>query len=373
MKTIYTRTMELCGDSYEAGYSLGRHFALIPALRSKMTSGFPGFGSPDLKEALACFGRWCPGLTEELAGLADALDCAPEQILYYGMTWLHPRCSHLALLPSMTASGHPMTARNYEFNDEAEDFMAIKANIAGKYAHIGTSVLGIGRDDGINENGLAVTMSSCGFPVGALSQMRPPAVTGLQFWAVIRTLLENCGDVADALSMIRDMPIAYNLNLILLDKGGHGALVETLDGRTAIRTIDPGSKDQYLYAANHPVLEELIPLEPKAMAHSIKRYDTIRTFLKKQESGITADQLKELFLTPYPAGLSCPYYSQYFGTTKSMIMDPVDGTLSLCWGGRQENGWMELSFKDAFPQEIRPVTIEDQEASPSMFTFRSLT
>ena len=42
------------------------------------------------------------------------------------MTWLTPRCSHLALLPSMTASGHPMTARNYEFNDEAEDFTVIK-------------------------------------------------------------------------------------------------------------------------------------------------------------------------------------------------------------------------------------------------------
>ena len=112
----------------------------------------------------------------------------------------------------MTASGHPMTARNYEFNDEAEDFTVIKTCIKGKYTHIGTSVLGIGRDDGINEMGLTVTLSSSGFPVGPLPEMRRPAVTGLQFWAVVRTLLENCRDVKEALSMLKDMPVAYNLH-----------------------------------------------------------------------------------------------------------------------------------------------------------------
>ena len=81
-------------------------------------------------------------------------------------------------------------------------------------------MLGIGRDDGINEMGLTVTLSSSGFPVGPLPEMRRPAVTGLQFWAVVRTLLENCRDVKEALSMLKDMPVAYNLNLIVLDREG---------------------------------------------------------------------------------------------------------------------------------------------------------
>lgn len=209
---IHTHALELSGSSYEAGRLLGSRLASVPGLKKRFSSGFPGFGLTQFNQASQCFRRWCPGLTQELAGFADALGCAPEQVLYYGMTWLTPRCSHLALLPSMTASGHPMAARNYEFNDEAEDFTVIKTRITGKYTHIGTSVLGIGRDDGINEMGLTVTLSSSGFPVGPLPEMRRPAVAGLQFWAVVRTLLENCRDVKEALSMLKDMPVAYNLH-----------------------------------------------------------------------------------------------------------------------------------------------------------------
>ena len=357
MKTIHTHTLELSGSSYEAGRLLGSRLASVPGLKKRLSGGFPGFGQTQFNQASQCFSRWCP---------------APEQVLYYGMTWLTPRCSHLALLPSMTASGHPMTARNYEFNDEAEDFTVIKTCIKGKYTHIGTSVLGIGRDDGINEMGLTVTLSSSGFPVGPLPEMRRPAVTGLQFWAVVRTLLENCRDVKEALSMLKDMPVAYNLNLIVLDREGRCALVETLDGRMAVKTIDSDSGEQALYATNHPVLEELIPYEPKAFVHSIRRYDNITAFLERHKKGITAGQLKDFFLTPYPEGLSCSYYSQFFGTTKTMVLDPVRGSLSLCWGGRPENGWHDFNFSDPFPQETAAIEIHNQTADPSIFAYRSL-
>ena len=372
MKLIRTQAIELSGSSYEAGRRLGSCLASIPGLKKQLSGGFPGFGPAQLEEADQCFRRWCPGLTGELAGFAHALGCAPEQVLYYGMTWLTPRCSHLALLPSLTASGHPMAARNYEFNDEAEDFTVIKTCITGKYTHIGTSVLGIGRDDGINEMGLTVTMSSCGFPVGALPEMRRPAAAGLQFWAVVRTLLENCRDVQDALSMLRDMPVAYNLNLILLDREGCCALVETLDGRMAVKSIDRNSGEQALYATNHPVLDELIPHEPRAFVHSIRRYDNITAFLKQHGQDITDGQLKDFLLTPYPKGLSCSYYSQFFGTTKSMVIDPVRGSLSLCWGGRQENGWQDFNFDSPFPQGTADIQIQDRTADPSIFAYRSL-
>lgn len=144
--------------------------------------------------------------------------------------------------------------------------------------------------------------------------------------------------------MLKDMPVAYNLNLIVLDREGRCALVETLDGRMAVKTIDSDSVEQALYATNHPVLEELIPYEPKAFVHSIRRYDNITAFLERHKKGITAGQLKDFFLTPYPEGLSCSYYSQFFGTTKTMVLDPVRGSLSLCWGGRPENGWHDFNF-----------------------------
>ena len=99
---------------------------LFPVLRSASQAVSPASARRSLTRPANVLAAGVPGLTKSWPDFADALGCAPEQVLYYGMTWLTPRCSHLALLPSMTASGHPMTARNYEFNDEAEDFTVIK-------------------------------------------------------------------------------------------------------------------------------------------------------------------------------------------------------------------------------------------------------
>jgi len=145
------------------------------------------------------FDRWCPGLNEEIQGFVEALGVAPVQVIYYSMTCLKPRCSQMVLLPGITKNGHILMARSYEYAYQSDDFTLTSTSVRGKYAHMSSSVLQLGRDEGINEYGLGVTMSSCGFPVGALDGMRKPAIRGLQFWAVIRALLENCKDVGEAL------------------------------------------------------------------------------------------------------------------------------------------------------------------------------
>lgn len=368
MKTIQTHTVELKGSRYDIGYRLGTHTASIPPLRQCHTSGFPGFGKDDIVQATAMFDRWCPGLTEELTGFADALRTSPETILYYAMTYLRPNCSQLALLPSKTRSGHPLLARNYEFNHEAEDFTLMKTSANGTYTHMGTSVLHFGREDGVNEHGLAITMSSCGFPVGPTKHMRKPAIKGLQYWAVIRTLFEQCKDVEDALACLQGMPIAYNLNMIMMDRAGRAVLVETLDGRTASKAIDPDTKDQYLHATNHPHLPELAIYEPNIMKHSLVRYQSIRQ-MAESSSSITADDVKKLLLAPYPDGLCCHYYEDFFGTTKSMIIDPIDGTIELCWGGRVENGWNRYAITDPLQEETRDIQISLEQAAPEIFAW----
>lgn len=287
------------------------------------------------------------------------------------MTYLVPRCSHIALLPSFTAEKKPLLARNYEFSHEAEDFCMVKTKVKGKYAHIGTSVLHFGRDEGLNEHGLAVTMSSCGFPVGALPYMRAPKLNGLQFWAVTRALLENCKDVKEALDYIEGMPIAYNLNLILLDKAGNSALVETLDGKKAVKKINIDSEEQVLYATNHAVLPELKWMEPKVMVHSERRYE----YIKNQLTGtkhITQEQLKKMLLRKYPDGLCCYYFEEFFGTTKSMVISPLDGTIALCWGGRVENEWHTYDVNQALKTETRAIEIDLEKSMPGMYDWKPL-
>lgn len=371
MRTITTQTMELKGSSYEIGRTLGRLISPVLPLKKAYTAGFDGFGSQEIREAEKLFGDWCPGLSEELFGFADELKVSKEKVIYYAMTYLRPNCSHLALLPSKTANGHPLLARNYEFSEKAEDFMLIKTAVNGKYTHMGTSVLSFGRDEGFNEHGLAITMSSCGFPVGAQKGMRRPVVKGLMFWAVIRTLLENCQNTEEAQVFLKDMPIAYNMNLILLDKAGNGALVETLDGKIESVKLDALSELPYIHAENHPVLDRFISIEPEAMAHSLVRHEFIKNTMENGDL-VTEDLLKDMLLTHYPDGLCCHYYDDFFGTTKSMIIDPLDGTIQLCWGGRKENGWHSYRLTDPLPFASQEISIESVPASPALFKYQAI-
>lgn len=42
---------------------------------------------------------------------------------------------------------------------------------------------------------------------------------------------------------IKEMPIAFNINMLVADKNGNAVLVETLDGRKAVKKIDAASTD----------------------------------------------------------------------------------------------------------------------------------
>ena len=369
MNQYNARYVDLKGTHYEIGNKLGRWAAEIPAQKEFFqTFGVNRMNSRDDLFAQELLEKWCPGMNEEICGFADALGIPPLQASYYAMTCLEPRCSQLVLSPGLTKNRHLLLGRNYEFSPMFEDFILARTSVQGKYAHIGTTVSQLGRDEGLNECGLAVSMTSCGFPVGALKKMRKPALRGLQFWAVIRTLLENCQDVVEALAFLDGMPIASNMNLMLVDKTGHAALAETLDGRMAVKQIDLNDGQQYLHATNHALLSEIKPFEPLAMRHSIQRYETIRRYLDYAKD-ITIEDLKAFLLREYPDGVCCHYYEDFFGTTKSVIMDIDDGKIDLCWGGNMQNGWRSFFVNQPVDESTHPVVMVNKQAEPGLYDF----
>lgn len=360
---IYTKTMELAGSSYEIGKRLGNLTATIPPLMASQASGFQGLDKEQVQKAITCFDRWCPGLSEELEGFADALSIDPVKVTFYAMTYLVPRCSQMLVSPQKSTNGHTLLARNYEFNHNFDDFALVRTGIEGKYTHLGTGVTLFGRDEGINECGLAVTMSSCGLPVGALEKMRRPALAGLQYWAAIRALLENCKDVEEALAYLKDMPIAFNVNLTVADKAGNAALIETMDGRMAVQKLGEAG---YLAATNHVVIPELKAYEPFVMGHSAKRLEVVEQMMDDKDK-ISMDDLKELQLRHYPEGLCSHYYEDFFGTTKSIVMDVTSGTLDICWAGLEKNGWQSYKVSEPLAEGLMPKDIEMKRAPKDFF------
>jgi len=357
MEKASVNIFELSGTNYEIGYHLGKMALNYPQCIEMQIVPPNTFTEKRAAEMTEMFDLYCPGLNEELQGFAEAIGVSRLQIVYYAMTYLTPGCSLLAVLPSLTENGHVMVARNYEFSHKMDDFTFCKTKVTGKYAHMGGSSMQFGRSEGINEFGLMVGVTSCGRPVGNMEFSRKPAVTGLQFWAVIRTLLENCKDVEEALRSLMDMPIAYNINLMLADKTGKAALFETLDGKKAVQRIDETTKKQYLHSTNHAHIPEIMELEPLAMEHSFCRYEFVKNYMD-QASQVTENDLKEILLAKYPTGLCCHWYDDFFGTIKSLVFDVTLGKVDICWGGLGYNGWKSYSLDTEFQPSIQIVDIE---------------
>lgn len=272
---------------------------------------------------------WCLGLCDELRGIADALHIEAKELYFYQLTHLVPNCSQIAVRSFITKAKKPLLARNFEFSHELEDFSFIKTNVSGKYRHMGTSILGAGRDEGMNEHGLAITITSCGIPVVDLPYMRKPSVEGLQYWVAVRALLENCRNVEEALAYLKDMPISFHMNMIILDWEEHAALIQTFAGKKTIRCMS--ASDAMLFTTNHAVLEDDKHMDKGAFKHSIHRYQYIEKTLSGKRD-ITRNTLKEMLLSDYPDGLCFHNYNESFGTTKSMILSPFDKTIEICWG-----------------------------------------
>lgn len=353
------------GSNYEAGMTLGRIAGNNPGLKQFMTLKEPFLSKQDEQQMLRLFDEFCPGLNEEIEGFAEELKIPAVHVMYYAMTYLRPGCSQMAVLPSLTDNGHTLMARNYDFNDAVEEMTLATTRIRGKYAHIGSSIMQFGRADGMNEHGLAVSQSSAGLPVGNFEFAAKPAIIGLQFWAVIRSVLENCRNVEEAIQWTKDMPIAYNINLIAAGPDGNAVLLETFNGKKAFKRIDKDTKDQFIHSANHVHLPELKEFAPMSMKNSLVRYKLIGETLSGMDR-ISKEDLMKLLTDKYPAGLRCNFYEDYFGCLRSMVFDVTDGIVYICFGTPAENKWHAFRVSDDVRQESYPVFME-RAAAPDGF------
>jgi len=112
-----------------------------------------------MNEIIRLLDRWCPGLNDELQGFADASSIPVSKVAYYAGTHLRPSCSQIAISAQKSANGHPILARSYEYHHDLEEFTLARTCADGKNVHIGTCVMMFGREEGINDKGLAVAMS----------------------------------------------------------------------------------------------------------------------------------------------------------------------------------------------------------------------
>lgn len=365
MKTTKTTLKNFIGTSYSVGQQIGKWVLERPDLLQKSILPPNAYPQEKMTEICKLLDNYCSGVNEEIQGFADTVKISKEQAIFYAMTYLERGCSLMAILPEKTANGHTLLARNYDFNDEMEEMCFAYTQIEGKYRHVGSTLNLFGRCDGMNEHGLAVCKASNGLPVGNFEGGQKAGVTGFSFWIVVRSILENCKTVEEAIKWTMDAPIGYNINLMVADKNNKIAMLQCMDGHKAYRMLDGTTEDNYLMVTNHTVLPEIKPYEKMLIENSVIRYNTIEKMFMEQKT-ISVEHLKDIMSLSYPQGLCSHYYSEFFGTLRSMIFDTCDQTITMTFGSPQVNEWRTFSVEELEEQEI-PVKLPYEKAGSDFY------
>ncbi len=353
------------GSHYEVGAQIGRWVLSAPDILQRVLLPSDTYPHDKFIEIKDMLDRYYPGVNEEIKGFSDTIKASPKQALFYAMTYLERGCSLMAALPEKMDNGHTLMARNYDFNNQMEEMCFAFTHIKGKYQYIGSTINLFGRCDGMNEHGLAVSKASNGLPVGNFAGGQKAGVTGFSFWIVVRSILENCKSVEEAIQWTMEAPVGYNINLMLADSHNKIALLQCIDGHKSYKLLEEGSEEVFLSAANHATLKDIIPFQKIQIENSIIRNDRIIDLFygKKQ---VSKNDMKALLSTSYPDGLCCHYYKEFFGTLRSMIFDVNDKSIEMAFGSPQANQWQTFSVEPLEEKEIE-ISLPQEKAEKDFY------
>ena len=336
----------LKGSHYEIGKKQGefvkQHSYLIPQFIEQENL----ISHNHWTESRNILNQYCSGINEEIEGFCEVLKIPAKNMMYYYQTLLKAGCSHCVVLPKKTDSKHTYVLRNYDLSPKIDDMRFCSTHVEGAYAHSGFSTQYFGRTEGVNEHGLAVTFSACGQPVGNIEGLRKPVVSGIQCFAVIRLLLEKCKNVQEAKSLIEEIPIASNINLIVADPLD-AVRIEIFDGYKSITSIDEESQD-FIVSTNHAISLPIQKLSNRRLEQSTNRYHTLYEYLNRNEL-VSLESLKGLVEKEYPTGLTVHNYEEWFGTLHSVLFDLHNRTMNICFGSPLLNDWYSLEVGGIMP------------------------
>lgn len=365
------------GSAYEVGMMQGRilksndrmYRRIKKSISSFLTSlGLPSHGKPnpktmglkDFSELQAYFEEYCPRLNEEMQGFADGFGVKVSELPYYCAAFQNPKnCSQMAVLSSVADDKHVRVGRSYEWNQTEEDLQLCTTRVKGKAKHIGFSIFLFGRADGLNEHGVSATFTGAGI-FGVPYKQR-----GFQSHLVIRSILDNCRSVQEALKFLQKTPMSGFFNLLVADKNSNAVLVEFSNGVCDIQMVDEGSVEKYVCSANHYTL----PATAKFNSHncgiihnSRKRVQLLSSTLEKAEPHVTTETLRALLSKKFPEGICDHYYSEGFGTVWSSMFDLTTGKADVCFGAPTHNKWQSFTLDEPVGVKKYPTVFPDNKS-----------
>lgn len=264
------------GTHYEMGVQFGKEIACqIGSMLDYLAKDFrhwdeAAFGKARAK-SMALTERAFPEFMEELEGIADGSQ-TPFQSLYFMNFYAVLRdgresCSNL-IFPQ-TDEG-PILLKTNDLPVREGHHAGVRAiSPRGGMSMIVTAPPGtVWASSGVNEAGLAMGGSSCSAKVP-----KPPEV--LSPHLVIRKVLSQATTVAEAIAILKEMPLSsWGMNIAIADRKGAAVILEkagTLQGERP-------SSGKAIFCANHALTPELAPfrdMTDSQVHESLGRFGTM--------------------------------------------------------------------------------------------------
>jgi hypothetical protein len=304
------------------------------------------------------YDEYCPGLTEEIQGVADCLGLPFENALFCAAIGPAAQgCTHAVALPGITADHHLLVARNYDMALADADLRLCTTRVKGQFSHLGFTDMCLGRLDGVNQHGLCVTLSNAWDQVP--DDWREPH--GLHYAFAVRAALDRCRNLDEALELWQRMPIGSNGTFLAADPSGNAACVEIAGRKRAVKRIGPASDEQYLVSTNHYTLIAFPdPLERVPSAHSRRRHDLLASWLQENQGRITTGGLKAFLDRDWATGVSSYSPEHRAGTLWSMVVDVTSGTVEIRFGPPPCNAWRSFALGGPIGVHEYTVTFPDR-------------
>ena len=314
--------LRLKGDHYQMGVKRGTVF-------QKANISFPlhldDFQIKHGRESEKILKKYFPEVCEEIRGVCDTIG---TDYMYFVSWMLCMGCCMYNLEDNIPVEIRGCTAfafsKNgrmiYGRNNDLPPYLRqgskseIYSPTNGNRFNITTSSF-INGEEGLNEHGLAVAMT---FVMTELKAIQP----GFNSCFVVRYLLEKAANADEALSLLMDLPIASNCNILVADKSGSMAVIECTPTSKHIRQAEKFGNGKIVCTVNSFVSEEMRQYDAANGNDydSAKRYGVVMDSFSKYINGDYIEATERLLRGEY--GFMCQYDNeQDFETVWSSVFD----------------------------------------------------
>lgn len=281
---------------------------------------------PSLRECRDALARYMPELVptwERLCRLSGDNSVAAQMLSMWRLPAFAVGCSQAVL-----SGEQPALVRNYDYDQALFDAVIASTDYSGRRRVLGTSDMLWGLLDGMNEDGLAVSLTFGG---------RPDIGEGFGIPMVLRYILETCATVERAVDALGRIPVSQSYNIALVDSAGDHATVFVAPGR-------PAEVSDLRATTNHR-LDHVERPAHAARFNSVGRLSRLDEVLTDTT---TSGQLVAAMLAP---PMRNDQFEAGFGTLYTVEYQPTAGTATWHW---PETSWTR-GFDD--PDDIREVRL----------------